>query len=162
MGFLCVLKMYHLRLFIIEKMGFGMAPRRCKIRSKSQSLLQKTYISYTSKTLATYARMCLRTHALARVCRLRPTYVGRGPLWSFYFQKQIFAHLKGYMFHFNTPQVNLIFDWTLNWPQALEFEYHWETGARVVRGTKCSVFMHPKGCLVEIQFFKGSSLVISL
>ena len=50
-----------------------------------------------------------------------------------------FAHLKGSIFHFNTPQVNLISDWTLNWPWALEFEYNWGTGAQVVRGTKCSV-----------------------
>ena len=55
-------------------------------------------------------------HALAHVCRLLPMYVDRGPLWSFYFRKWIFAHLKGYIFHFNPPQVNLISDWALNWP----------------------------------------------
>jgi len=27
-GFLCVLKMYYVRLFIVEKIGFGMAPKR--------------------------------------------------------------------------------------------------------------------------------------
>ena len=27
MGYLCLLKMYHVRPFIIEKMGFGTAPR---------------------------------------------------------------------------------------------------------------------------------------
>ena len=63
MGFLYVLKMYHVRLFIVEKMGFGMAPRRCRIRSKPQPLLQKTCLSYTSETLATYARKCLHTRA---------------------------------------------------------------------------------------------------
>ena len=52
-------------------------------------------------------------HALAHVRRLLPTYVGRGSLWSFYCQKQIFAYLKSYIFHFNTPQVNLIFGWSL-------------------------------------------------
>ena len=107
MGFLCVLKMYHVRLFIVEKMGFGTAPRQCGIRSKPQSLLQKTCLSYASKILAAYTRMCLHTHALAcirrprptyagrkphaqattHIHRTRPTYVGRGPLWSFYFQK---------------------------------------------------------------------------
>ena len=83
---------------------------------------------------------------------LWPMYVGCYPCtWAegdfgFYFQKQIFAHLKSYIFHFNTSQVNLISDWALNQPQtpnqpwALEFEHHWGTRACVVRGTKCSVF----------------------
>ena len=29
--FLCVLKIYHVRLFIVEKMGFGMTLRGCGI-----------------------------------------------------------------------------------------------------------------------------------
>ena len=45
-GFLSVLKMYHVKLFIVEKMGFGMASRRCGIRSKPHPLLQKTYLLY--------------------------------------------------------------------------------------------------------------------
>ena len=53
-------------------------------------------------------------------------------------------HLKIYIFHFNTPQVNLIFDWALNWPWALEFEHHWGMGTRVVRGTKCGVYSDTK------------------
>ena len=86
MSFLCVLKMYHVRLFIVEKMGFGMAPKQCRIHSKPQPLLQKTYISYTFETLVAYAEMYLHAYALACVRRLRPAYVGQGPLWSFYFQ----------------------------------------------------------------------------
>ena len=60
MGFLCVLKMYRVKPFIAEKMGFGMAPRRYKIPSKPQSLLQKTFLSYASETLAAYA--CFSSH----------------------------------------------------------------------------------------------------
>ena len=41
-GFLYLLKIYHVRLYIVEKMGFGMAPRRYGIHSKPQPLLQKT------------------------------------------------------------------------------------------------------------------------
>ena len=41
-GFLYLLKIYHVRLYIVEKMGFGTAPRRYGIHSKPQSLLQKT------------------------------------------------------------------------------------------------------------------------
>ena len=33
------------------KMGFGVAPRRCEIRSKPQPLLQKKCLSYTFETL---------------------------------------------------------------------------------------------------------------
>ena len=32
--FLCVLKMYYVRLYIVEKMGFRMAPKQCGIHSK--------------------------------------------------------------------------------------------------------------------------------
>ena len=86
----------------MKKMGFGTALRRCGIRFKSQPLLQKTCLFYVSKTLAAYARVFLCTHALAHVRKLLPMYVDRGPLWSFNFQKYIFAHLKGYIFDFNT------------------------------------------------------------
>jgi len=57
-----------------------MAPRQCGINSKLQPLLQKTCFFHTSETLAVYAGLCLRTHALARVCKSQPMYVG---LWSF-------------------------------------------------------------------------------
>ena len=67
MGFLCVLKMYHVRLYIVEKMGFGMAPRQCEIHSKPQLLLQKTCLSYAFETLVAYVGMCLRKPALASV-----------------------------------------------------------------------------------------------
>ena len=79
--------MYHVRPFVVEKMGFGMVPRQRGIRSKLQLLLQKTCLSFASETLVAYARMCLRTHALTHVHRPRITYAGRGLLWSFYFQK---------------------------------------------------------------------------
>ena len=72
--------------------------------------------------------MCLHTHALAE-----------GYFSYFISKNSFFAHLKGSIFHFNTSQVNLISNWTLNWPLALEFEYNWGTGAQVVRGTKCGV-----------------------
>ena len=43
------------------KMGFGMAPRQCEICSKPQPLLQKTCLSYASKTLVAYAGCDPRT-----------------------------------------------------------------------------------------------------
>ena len=82
-----ILKIYHVRLFIVEKIGFETVPRRCGIHSKPQSLLQKIFLFYVSKTLAAYTRVCLRMHALTHVRKLLPTYVGQGPLLSFYFQK---------------------------------------------------------------------------
>ena len=143
-GFLCILKIYHVRLYILEKMGFGTAPRQYGIHSKFQPLLQKTCLFYVSKTLAAYAGVFLYTHALAHVCKLLPMYMGQGPLWLFNFQKQIFAHLKGYIFDFNTSQVNLISDQALNQPQALEFGHYQETEAQVIRGTnavhRCTSF----------------------
>ena len=80
MGFLFLLKMYNERFYILEKMGFGMTSRQCGIHSKPQPLLQKTCLFNTSETLAMYGGVCLCTNALAHVCKLLPTYVGRWPL----------------------------------------------------------------------------------
>ena len=72
-----------------------------------------------------------------------PTYAGHylhmwaeGHLVILFPKIDLFSYLKGYIFHFNTPQVNSMYDWALNWSWTLEFEYHWGMGARVVRGTK--------------------------
>ena len=54
-----------------------------------------------------------------------------------------FSHLKGYIFHFNTPQVNMISNWALNWPCTLELGHYWGMGARIVKGTKCVVYIFP-------------------
>ena len=119
-GFLCVLKMYHVRLYIVEKIGFGIAPRLCEIHFKPQPLLQKTCIFHASKPQ-------MRTQECAYVCMLWPTYTHiRGPRATLiiFFQKQIFAHLKGFIFHFNTPQVNFIYDQVMSQPQVLEFKHH--------------------------------------
>ena len=59
------------------------------------------------------------------------------------FSKIDFCSLKVYIFHFITPQVNLIFDWVLNWPWALGFGHHGGTGVQVVRDTKCGVYRCP-------------------
>ena len=59
------------------KMGFGTAPRRYMIHSKPQPLLQKTYLFHASETLV------VSMIALAPICRLLPTYAGRGLLWYF-------------------------------------------------------------------------------
>ena len=100
MEFLCVLKMYHVRLFIVEKMGFGTAPRRYGIHSQPQPLLQKTCLFYASQTLATYVKICLRTHALACIRRSWLTCAGWGPLWSFKFSKIDFCSFKRFYFPF--------------------------------------------------------------
>jgi len=50
---------------------------------QTSTLLQKTCIFHASKTLAVYAGICLRTHALAQVHKPLPTYLSWGLLWSF-------------------------------------------------------------------------------
>ena len=47
--------------------------------------------------------------------------------------KNIFLLIKSYIFYFNTSQVNLTSDWSLNKSWALEFGHYWGTGARVIR-----------------------------
>ena len=64
-------------------------------------------------------------------------------MWDSFQTSAIIAEnlpLKGYIFHFYTPQVNLISDWALNWSWALEFDHHWGTDARVVRGITCGIY----------------------
>ena len=82
MGFLCGLKMYHVRLYIVEKIRFETATRRYEIHSKLQPLLQKTCLFYVSETLTAFEGVCLHTHALAHICMLWPTYAGYCPRMS--------------------------------------------------------------------------------
>ena len=98
----------------MKKWGFKRLPDDVGFVPNLSQLLQKTSLSYASETLATYVRIFLHTHAIACIRKPQLTYAGRGPLWSFYFSKiDFFSHLKGYIFHFNTPQVTLISGWAL-------------------------------------------------
>ena len=82
-GFLCVSKMYHVRLFIVEKMGFGTTPTRCGLNSKPQPLLQKTCLSYASETLVVYTRsVCIHM------------------LWRAYASRNPHTQAKGHFGHF--------------------------------------------------------------
>ena len=82
--------MYYVRLFIVEKIRFGTAPRRCGIHSKPQPLLQKTCISYASETLATYARMFMRTQAATHIYRPMTTLVILFPKIDFLSFKRLY------------------------------------------------------------------------
>ena len=106
MRFLCVLKMYHVRLYTMEKKkGFGTAPRQCGIHSKSQPLLQKTFISYASETLATYTRTCLRTHAIRTyVFHMLRTYVMILCNWLILWQNTLYLYLGRFRMCLNTSR----------------------------------------------------------
>ena len=83
---------------------------------------------------------CMRRIVLAYACN-GSRKQAEGYFAQFNSKNRIFfLHSKCYIFHFNTPQVNLIFDWALNWPWALAFEHHWGMRAQVVRSKKCSVY----------------------
>ena len=69
-----------------------------------------------------YACSISRMQAMTHIRRPRATLVKLFP-------KLDFHSLKGYIFHFKNPQVSLIFDWNLNWPWALKFNYPWGMGA---------------------------------
>ena len=94
---------------------------------------KKNCLFYVSESLTTYTDLCLCTWAYG----LRTQTVGF--LWPLFFKNR-FLLIKSYIFYFNTSQVNLTFDWILNQPWVLECGNHWGTRARVVRGTKCSVY----------------------
>ena len=142
MRFLCVLKIYHVRIFIVWKKGFGTIPRRCGIRSKPQHKYRKLVL-YKFLKIA----ICVQDQAYVRM--QKATYVSwfihthsEGFFWHFFFfLKLIYLLIKRYITHFNTSQVNLNF-WLGPKPTlGLRIQYHWGTGARVVRGTKCGVYI---------------------
>ena len=89
--------------------------------------------SCVRRSVPVYACFGSRSQAVTHV---------RGPMATLVilFQKIDFCSFKMLYFPFNTPQVNLISDWALNWHWTLEFRYHWGTGAWVVRGTKFGVY----------------------
>ena len=74
----------------MEKMGFGVAPRRCEIHFKPQPLLQKICLSYASETLAMYAGMCLHTQVLAHIRGLRAPLVISFPKIDFCSFKRLY------------------------------------------------------------------------
>ena len=92
-------------------MGFGTAPRQCEIHSKPQPLLQKNCIFHTFEPK-------LRMQDCAYVRILWPIYTGFYPrMWAegyfgLLFSKIDFCAFN--IFHFNTPQVNLVSNWALN------------------------------------------------
>ena len=113
----------------------GYIPNLCHY-CKKFSFLYLWNPSCIHKRVPVYACFGPHTQANAHVRRPRANLV-------ILFPKIYFCSFKRLCFHFNTPQVNLISDWALNWPWALEFEHHWGMRARVVKGTKCGVYRCP-------------------
>ena len=66
---------------------------------------------YVSETLVAYANLCLRKPNVSLCLRTQTM----GFLWPLFFKKR-FVLIKSYIFHFNTSQVNLTYDWALNQP----------------------------------------------
>ena len=73
------------------------------------------------------AYACMRTHSL-------------GSSWSFVFKNSFIWFIKEFYFPKILSSSQFQSDWALNQPWTLEFLHHWRMGARVVRGTKCSVY----------------------
>ena len=68
------LKVPRMAIYIVKMGGFGMAPRRCGIHSKSQSLMQKTYFLVLLKPyLQARTLVCVRM-LLGCVRRLRVSF----------------------------------------------------------------------------------------
>ena len=56
-------------------------------------------------------------------------------------------HLKSYIFHFNTPQFNLIFDWALKLVLVLRVRAFLGNGGPSRKGYKMRCVHHPFGFL---------------
>ena len=105
--------------------------------SKPQPLLQKTCLSYASKTSAAWQECTCVTHALAYVCRPRATLAILFSKIDFFLFKRLY---------FYSSQFNSLLGFKLALlPLDLEFEHHWGMGARVIRGIKCGVYSSMRG-----------------
>ena len=83
--------MYHVRLFILEKMGFGMASIKGGIYSKPQPLLQKICLFHVSETHSpAYACFGPRTQAITHVRGSRATLVILFPKIDFCVFKKLY------------------------------------------------------------------------
>ena len=112
----CVLKMYHVRLFIVEKNGVWNDSQTMWDLFQTSAIIAKNLYflcfwnpSCVRRNVPAYTCFSLRTQAMTHVHRLRATLV-------ILFPKIDFCSFKRLYFPFNTPQVNLISDWVLNWP----------------------------------------------
>ena len=114
MGFLCVLKMYHVRLYIMEKnrvwngsqtMWDSFQTSVIIVENLHFSCFWNPSCVCRSVPMYTYFGSCTQT--ATHVCGPRAILV-------ILFPKIDFCSFKSYIFHFNTPQVNLISDWALN------------------------------------------------
>ena len=97
---MCFEKLPCKALYSGKKKGLEQLPNDVGFIPNLSHYCKKTCLSYASETLAAYTGMCLHTQDLAHVCKPLPTYVGRGPLWSFYFQKIDFCSFKMLYFPF--------------------------------------------------------------
>ena len=75
---MCVLKMYYVRLYIVEKWGLEWFLDDMRFIPNLNHYCRKLTLFFFNvfETLVVYAGEYLRTHALAHVRRLLPTYVG--------------------------------------------------------------------------------------
>ena len=112
MEFLYVLKMYHVKLFIVEKKwGLERLPNNARFIPNLSHYCKKIAFSILLKPK-------LRMQDCAYVRILWPIYTGFYPrMWAegyfgLLFSKIDFCAFN--IFHFNTPQVNLVSNWALN------------------------------------------------
>ena len=80
MGFLCLFEKIPCKAFFSGKNGVWNGSQTMWDSFQTSAIITKNLPFYVSETLAAYVEVCLRTHALAYVCRLLPMYMGQGPL----------------------------------------------------------------------------------
>ena len=127
MRLLFLLKIYHIRLFIVRKKGFGTISRQCGICSKPQHKCKKLIlyslleITMHAQDGPTYAcrKLCVQADSCVRIARFS---------FGLIFQILIYLLIKSYIFHFNTSQINLTSNWVLNQPWVLKFNINRERG----------------------------------
>ena len=113
-GFLYVLKMYHVRLYIVEKNRVWNGSQTTWDSFQTSTIIVENLHfscfwnpSCVLRSVPAYIYFGLCTQTAAHVRGLRAILV-------ILFPKIDFCSFKSYIFHFNTPQVNLISDWALN------------------------------------------------
>ena len=113
-GFMCVLKMYLVRLYIVGKNKVWNGSQTMWDSFQTSAIIVEN-LPFSCFWNPSCVRRSVPAYAYFGPCTQTAAHV-RGPRATLVilFPKIDFCSFKSYIFHFNTPQVKLISDWALN------------------------------------------------
>ena len=142
------LNKYLLWLYIVEKQGFGAAPRSIwdlfQVEFKCRKLV---FHSFQNPSMRTHACICVCMHEArvrrARACMHIRMYAYTPPrvFVTFLFPKQFISSKNKLYFPQTHSLSQFSSDWALNRLWTLKFKHHWGTGPQVIRSIECGIYI---------------------